>query len=240
MGIVPSLTRLGGNITGVAHDTGFEFYAKRFELLKEAAPQITKIGILLSRVVFEKAPVGEMTREAARKAGLCTFVPIEVPYWHEDAYRPAFVAMAREGVDALSVTEANENWTNRQLVVRMAKEYGLPAIYPADIFVELGGLMAYGADWPDVGRRAALAAVQILKGTNPGDIPVSQPTKFELKHQSKDGGRAGDQAAFIAVGSSREGRRGVMLRPEPAWLWPPRAGVGGRYPRWRSRSAPAW
>lgn len=180
LGIVSNLKRPGGNVTGVAHDTGIEFYSKRFELLKEAAPQTTKVGILVSQLVFDKTPIGEMTRDAARQAGLRTFVPIEGPYWREDAYRPAFAAMAREGVDALVATEANENWTYRRLVVQLAKEYRLPAIYPAHVFVELGGLIAYGADWPDAGRRAAAAAVQILKGANPGDIPVSQPTEFEL------------------------------------------------------------
>jgi len=180
LGLVSSLSRPGGNVTGAAHDPGFEIYEKRFELLKEAAPKISKVGILISQVIMEKTIAGAFTREAAKRAGLGIVLPMEGAFWREADYRPAFATMLREGVDAVSVTEANENWTYRRLIIALAEEHRLPAIYPAQMFVELGGLMSYGVAWENFGLRAAEVVAQILHGANPGEVPVSQPTNFEM------------------------------------------------------------
>jgi putative tryptophan/tyrosine transport system substrate-binding protein len=179
-GLVASLARPGGNITGVAHDPGIEFYNKRYELLKEAVPTASKLGILVSQAFIEKTTAGAATREAARRAGIEIMLPIEALYWGEEEYRPAFTRMAREGVDGIIVTEQNENWTYRRSIIALAKEFHLPAIYPDRIFVELGGLISFGADWVDSGRDCARVVAEIFNGANPANIPISQPTKYEL------------------------------------------------------------
>jgi putative ABC transport system substrate-binding protein len=85
-----------------------------------------------------------------------------------------------QGVDAVIVSEQAENWKYRGLIIDLAQKARLPAIYPFHAFVEHGGLIAYGIDLPDLGRRAADAVDQILKGSDPSEIPIYQPTKFEL------------------------------------------------------------
>ena len=185
LGLVASLARPGGNITGVAHDPGIEFYNKRFELLKEAVPKVAKLGLLLSRPLVEKSPYGAATREAANKAGIELVWPIEGIYWRDEEYRPAFERMAREGVGGVVVPEHNENWTFRRLIIALAKEFQLPAIYPERMFVELGGLMSFGVDWVDFGRNCARVVAEIFNGANPANIPISQPTKYELTLNQK-------------------------------------------------------
>jgi putative ABC transport system substrate-binding protein len=98
----------------------------------------------------------------------------------EAEYRRAFAAIPQEGTNALIVSEQAENWKYRRLIVELAEKGRLLAIYPGQDFVEIGGLMAYGIDWLDVGHRAADAMDQILKGAKPGEVPIYQPTKFEL------------------------------------------------------------
>jgi putative tryptophan/tyrosine transport system substrate-binding protein len=88
--------------------------------------------------------------------------------------------MAQEGADALVVSEATENFTNRRLIVELADKARLPAIYPYREYVEISGLMAYAIDLPDLGRRAATQVDQILKGAKPGEIRFYQPTTFKL------------------------------------------------------------
>ena len=88
--------------------------------------------------------------------------------------------MAREGVHGVVVTEQIENWTYRRLIIALAKEFRLPAIFPAHVFVELGGLMSFGADWLDIGRDLGRVAAEILNGESPANIPISQPTKYEM------------------------------------------------------------
>jgi putative tryptophan/tyrosine transport system substrate-binding protein len=179
-GLVASLARPGGNIAGVAHDPGIEFYSKRYQLFKELAPRASKLGILLSRPFVEKTTSGARYAEVARRAGFEITLPFEELYWREEDYRPAFDRMAQEGVDGIVVTEQNENWTYRRLIIALAKEFQLPAIYPDRIFVELGGLMSFGVDWVDSGRDLARVVAEIFNGANPANIPISQPTKYEL------------------------------------------------------------
>ena len=88
--------------------------------------------------------------------------------------------MTQEGVNGVIVLEQNENWTFRQLIIDLAEKARLPTIWPATEGVEIGGFMSYGIDWQDIGRRIAGATDQILKGKNPNDIPIQQPTAFHL------------------------------------------------------------
>jgi putative tryptophan/tyrosine transport system substrate-binding protein len=179
LGMVKSVARPGGNVTGVSIDAGFEIYQKRLELLKEANSQISKVGLFLSRAVWEKTPLGAAMEEGAQRTGISLVWLSNGPLL-EAEYRRAFAAMPREGTDALIVSEQAENWKHRQLIVELAAKGRLPAIYPFHPYVELGGLMAYGLSLLELGRRAADAVDQILRGAKPGDIPIYQPTRFEL------------------------------------------------------------
>jgi putative ABC transport system substrate-binding protein len=179
LGIVTSLSRPGANITGVSLDAGFDIYGKRFELLKELDPKISNVGLLLSRAVWENTPLGAAMQEAARRTGIALFWLSDGPLL-EAEYRRAFAAIPKECADALIVSEQAENVRYRRLIVELVEKARLPAIYPFDLFVELGGLMAYGTDLPDLGRHVADVIDHILKGAKPSEIPIYQPTTFRL------------------------------------------------------------
>jgi len=98
----------------------------------------------------------------------------------ETEYRRLFAALAQEGAEMIAVTEDAENVTNLRLIIELAEKRRLPAMYPYREFVEAGGLMSYGVDLREIGGRAADMADRIVKGVKPGEIPVFQPTKFEL------------------------------------------------------------
>jgi putative ABC transport system substrate-binding protein len=177
-GIVPSLARPGGNITGVSVDVGRDQWAKRVQLLKEAVPQISRLGFLARRIRWEQssAAIQEM---AQGNAVSIVGPPLEQPT-NDQEYQRVFAALAQEGAEGLVVSDSPENFTYRRLIVELAEKGRLPTIYPFRQFVEVGGLMSYGADPADVGHRMADLADKILKGAKPADIPIFQPTKFEL------------------------------------------------------------
>jgi putative ABC transport system substrate-binding protein len=178
-GLAVSLARPGRNITGVAHDPGPDLYKKRFQLLKAAVPNASKIGILASQAIIERS--GAAKRKAtARSAGVELVFPIEAAYWREDEYRAAFARMAREGVDRVLVTEQNENWTYRRSIIALSNEFRLPAIYPDRMFVELGGLMSFGPAWIDFGKECGRIVSEIFNGANPANIPFSKPRRYGL------------------------------------------------------------
>ncbi len=180
-GIVPSLARPGGNITGVSVNAGLEIWGKRLQFLREAIPMASRVSFLASRQVWDLPQGSAMTlREAAGQAGISLFgPPLESPI-RETEYRRAFEAMAKERADALIVGDQGEHHTNRRLIVDLAGKVPLPTIYPYRAFVDIGGLMAYGPSIPDVYRRAAGYVDQILRGTTPGEIPIYLESRFEL------------------------------------------------------------
>jgi putative tryptophan/tyrosine transport system substrate-binding protein len=178
LGIVPSLARPGGNITGVSVDVGGGQNPKRLQLLKEAVPQITRLGILTTRNVREHWGRLHPVLRADDSVSLVG-PPLEHPA-DEQEYRRVFAALAQEGADGLYVTEEPENNTYRELIVELAAKSRLPTIFNFRQTDEAGGLMSYGIDISDVGHRVADLADQILKGAKPGEIPIFQPTKFEL------------------------------------------------------------
>ena len=178
VGIVPSLARPGGNITGVSVDVGVDQWLKRVQLLKEAVPQITRLGVLQTRNMRE--PFSAESREIALKNSVSIVgPPLEQPT-DEQEYHRVFAALTQEGADGLIVNDELENATYRTLIVELAEKGRLPTIYPFRQFVEAGGLMSYGIDVSDVGYRVADLADKILKGAKPGEIPIFQPTHFEL------------------------------------------------------------
>jgi putative ABC transport system substrate-binding protein len=177
-GIVPSLARPGGNITGVSVDVGLDQWAKRVQLLKEAVPRITRLGLLITQNTLER--YGAVILEAALRASVSIVgPPLEHPT-DEQEYHRVFAALAQEGADGLLVSDEAENTTYRGLIVELAAKGRLPTIYPFRQYVEAGGLMSYGIDLPDLGHRIAHLVDQILKGAKPGEIPIFQPTQFVL------------------------------------------------------------
>jgi putative ABC transport system substrate-binding protein len=132
VGLVTSMARPGGNITGVAIDQRIDALEKRIELLKQAAPRISKLGILISRPWWEKMTRGDKIEESARGLSIETMSPFESLYWREEDNRPAFERMAREGVDGIVVTEQNENWVYGRTIITLAKEFRLSCNLPGE------------------------------------------------------------------------------------------------------------
>ena len=169
LGLVASLARPGGNMTGFSHQTG-ELAGKRLQLLKDAVPRLARVAVL----VAERDHAIE--REAGRLGLHTQFFIARRP----DEIGAAFTAVRAARPEALFVHPHPMFWLERGRIAQLALEAGLPAIYENADFVEAGGLMAYGASLADMLRRAAGYTDRILKGAKPADLPVEQPTKFEL------------------------------------------------------------
>jgi putative tryptophan/tyrosine transport system substrate-binding protein len=178
-GLVASLAHPGGNITGVSVDAGPEVEAKRLELLKEAFPQASRVGVLATRYPG-KSLYSEQRQEAAQRLGLLLLAPRLEGTLQETEYRRMFEVMAQEHADSLFVGAEAESWVHRRLIVELAEKNRLPAIYPFRDYVEAGGLMSYSVDHVELWTRAAGCIAQILNGASPGDIPIYQAVKFEL------------------------------------------------------------
>jgi putative ABC transport system substrate-binding protein len=177
-GIVASLARPGGNITGVSVDVGLEQWDKRVQLLQQVVPQATRLGVLQSRAAREQW--GGVQSERDQRMGNTTVGPPLDHPTDEAEYRRVFAALAQERAEAIMVSDEEDNIKNLKLIVELAEKYRLPAIYPYKMFVEAGGLMSYGNDLSPLGHRVAVVVGQILNGAKPADIPILQPTKFEL------------------------------------------------------------
>ncbi len=177
-GLVASLAHPGGNITGISIDAGPEIQTKILELLKEASPRVSRVGVIARGL--PGSPYRKALEEAAQSLGILLVGPPLEGTIQEAEYRRVFEAMVQEHADALYVSGEGENTPNRRLIVQLAEKNRLPTIYPFRGFVEAGGLMAYSIDLADIFSRAAGYIDQILKGASPGDIPIYQAAKFEL------------------------------------------------------------
>ena len=174
-GIIASLARPGGNITGLLALTGPEFETKRLQLLKEAAPKTNRVAFLGLKEIWE-GPVGQEVQAAARTLGITLSHVGHAPGKITDA----FAVMTEDRPDALFVTFHPQNYANRQLIADFALEHRIPGMYPYEESVLAGGLMSYTFRTTDLYRRAADFVDKILKGGKPADIPVERPTKLEL------------------------------------------------------------
>ncbi len=174
-GLVQSLARPGGNITGNTDDTGLENAEKRLQLLKELLPAMSRVACLRERGSLQHEE-GQAIEAAAAVLGVEILFAESLP----NDLTGAFAFIARERPDALLITQTGSYFANRVLVVEFAAKRGLPTMYPKREFVNAGGLIAYGVEVADLFRRAAGHVDKILKGAKPGDLPVEQPTKFEL------------------------------------------------------------
>jgi putative ABC transport system substrate-binding protein len=176
-GLVASLARPGGNVTGLAVDTGSEILGKRFELLKETLPNLSRLGIIWNPdVALNRIRQTSMT-ETARTLGLTT-IPVEVRGL--DALEQAFAIMLRDRAQAFVVQGDSVLNEYRGQIAELALRNRLPAASVQRELAEAGFLLSYGADIGDLYRRSAGFVDKILKGAKPADLPVEQPTKFEL------------------------------------------------------------
>jgi putative ABC transport system substrate-binding protein len=178
-GLVSGLARPGGNVTGLAVAVP-ELVHKSMELLKEALPGVSRIAFLLKPDAqpehVRKARV-DAASAAARTLGIRLQV---VEARGPEDFDRAFSDMIRAGAEALTVQATPVFDSHRRRLVDLAARNRLPAVYSFSVYVEAGGLMSYGTDIADLARRAATYVDKILKGAKPGDLPVEQPTKFEL------------------------------------------------------------
>jgi putative ABC transport system substrate-binding protein len=178
-GLIQSLARPGGNITGVSVDTGPSIHGKRIELLREIFPAMSKLACLMLRGAWENVQ-GAAMRGASDAAGIpLVSILLELPT-SEAAYRDAVANVARNGANAIMVGDSPDVMTNRSLIATLIGEAGIPAIYPLSELVDAGGLMAYSFDLAELNKRAANDIDAVLRGANPGDIPFYQGSKFEL------------------------------------------------------------
>jgi putative ABC transport system substrate-binding protein len=176
-GVVPSLARPGGNVTGF---TSFEFSigTKWLEMLKVVAPHVTRVALLFNPVTAPFADSFRRPVEGAASAFDVTLV--SAPVRDAAEIERVLGEFAREPNGGLMVLPDVTATNHRDLIIALAERHRLPAIYPFRYFAASGGLMSYGSDVADVFRRAASYVDRILKGTRPGDLPVQAPTKFEL------------------------------------------------------------
>lgn len=175
-GLIASLARPGGNVTGMSLFVP-EVTAKRLELIKESLPNLTRIATIWNAGNPGNLPLVRDTEAAAQAMGLGFYSAGVRQIADLDA---AFASINHERVGAVSVLSDGFMATNRGVVVALAARSRLPAVYPSNIYVEEGGLMSYGPSIAAAYHRAAYFVDRILRGVQPADLPVEQPTKFEL------------------------------------------------------------
>ncbi len=175
-GLVSSLARPDGNITGFT-SLSPELGTKRLGLLKEALPDMTRVGVLQN----PRNPSNAQQLASLKEAAATFSVDVETAEAERrDAIGAALDQLQERGASALIVTADSVYFNEHKLIVLLATAKRLPAIYPDRVYADAGGMMFYGPDVTDNFRRAADYVDRILKGTKPGELPVQQPTKFEL------------------------------------------------------------
>ncbi len=177
-GLVASLARPGGNVTGFS-SLGPELNTKRLEILKDAVPKLARVGLL--RLSVGRIS-GDLQLKEIRAAAVALKLKLEEIETQPDAkgLEGAFQTAKQKQVKAIMTTQTRPFFAERKRIVELAGKHRLPAIYFQKEFVDEGGLMSYGADFGDLFRRSAHYVDKILKGTKPADLPVQQATRFEF------------------------------------------------------------
>jgi ABC-type uncharacterized transport system substrate-binding protein len=178
IGLVASLARPGGNVTGLS-GLAPELNTKRLEVLKDAVPKLVRVGLLREAGT---SIATEIQLKELRPAALGLKLKLEEIETQPDAedLESAFQTAKHKQVKAIMTFSSRSFFAARKRIVGLAGKYGFPAIYPEKEYVVEGGLMSYGADFDDLFRRAAVYVDKILKGAKPADLPVQQATKFEF------------------------------------------------------------
>jgi putative ABC transport system substrate-binding protein len=177
--LVSNLAHPGKNITGLTHNPGPGFHQKLIQLLKEAAPKASRVAALWS-----SGEDGVLTEAQAAASALGLKV-LDAGARERTQVMVVLDAALRAGADALLVTPSPLNMRHRKTIADFALTHRLPSIYGDTSFVWAGGLMSYWAGWGEVRRRSATYVDKILKGAQAGDLPIEQPTKFELVINAK-------------------------------------------------------
>lgn len=173
-GLVASLAHPGGNVTGLSAAVT-EIFPKRVQLLRELIPRATRIAVLFNMSNPALPAQWRVTESAARSLAI---EPMLIDVRKAEDLEPAFVTASRQRADAMIVGLDTLTQANQGTIVELAARHRLPAIYASTEFV--GGLIAYGVNYPEMYRRAAAYAQKILRGARPADLPVQEPTAFEL------------------------------------------------------------
>jgi ABC-type uncharacterized transport system substrate-binding protein len=173
-GFIASLARPGGNITGLSSDASREIWGKQLTLLKESVPRLSRVGVLGQ--VQSQSGFADLETAARQLNVALEVVDIRSP----DDFEGAFAAMVRKRVGAVIVVGGALIYMRRQQIADLALKHRLPAIHLLNEFAQAGLLMSYGPNLPDMYRRAASYVAKILGGAKPAELPVEQPSKFEL------------------------------------------------------------
>ena len=178
-GLVASLARPGGNVTGFTSLT-FELATKRLEILKDTVPKLARVGLLRGSGGGNIS--SDLQMKYLRPAAVALKLKLEEieTQLASKGLESAFQTAKEKQVDAIMTIATRQFFAERKRIVELADKYRLPAIYFQKEFVDEGGLMSYGADFDDLYRRAAVYVDKILKGAKPADLPVQQATKFEF------------------------------------------------------------
>ena len=176
-GLVASMARPGANLTGLTLSVGYQLAGKRVELLKDIKPDLARLAVLKNPNQPASSPYLSEAEKAARVLGLTVRAfdarsPGDLP--------AAFAAMVEWRADGVITLNDGMFYSQRERVVMLARENRLASVHPETGFVEAGGLVSYGPSLPDLFLRAATYVDKILKGAKPADLPIEQPTKFEL------------------------------------------------------------
>ena len=181
IGLVTSLARPDGNVTGLTLSTGPELVGKRLELLKQAVPGVGRVAVLWQPDAPGEPKENDGALKAAEVAARALGVRLQIVEARGPAdFDKAFAEMTRARAGAVTVFGGAMFANERGRLVDLVAKNRLPAVYPNRDYVDAGGLMSYGPDVADLWRRAATYVDKILKGAKPADLPVEQPTKFEL------------------------------------------------------------
>ncbi len=180
VGLVSNIARPGGNVTGTAVSAGLEIWGKRIGFLKETLPKLSNLCILMVARKEWEGPYGGAIRQAAKAAS----VDLRAVWFDGKidaaAYQRVFAAFEQNRPDGLLVADNSIHVTNAGTIIELAAKHRLPTMYAIRLYVELGGLIAYSSDSVEMFRSCAHQIGQILKGTNPGDIPFDQLARFTL------------------------------------------------------------
>ena len=176
LGLVASLARPGGNVTGVTYGVDTDIFGKQLGLLREAVPKVRRVAVLSNPSPAQPLIIRNITA-AARSLGL----QLQLLEAREPGeFDGAFAAMAKEHAGGLLVVGDSMFFLHRARLADLAVRHRLPSMSTQTQWVEVGGLMSYAASLPELYRRAAIYVDKILKGAKPADLPIEQPTKFEL------------------------------------------------------------
>ena len=178
-GFVASLANPGGNVTGLSPMSA-EYSAKLLELLKETIPLLSRVAVVWNPDTPLNAVQGKLVEDLKLAASSLSIELVFVRARTPEEFDAAFAAARRARAQALYVAEGALFYVHRVVLTQLASKARLPAIYRTRFFVEAGGMMSYGASWLDQVRGAAGYVDKILKGAKPSDLPIEQPTKFEL------------------------------------------------------------